>query len=81
MTVYKNKGWITWGDWLGSETIANQTLSKNYLPKEKAVLEARTLAKKYNLKSHDDWIKAHREGKIPKHLPRHPWQVYPKRKK
>jgi hypothetical protein len=81
MTVYKNKGWISWGDWLGTGFIDNKIKSQNYLSLDKAKLESRVLAKKYNLKSHDDWIKAHQEGKIPKYLPRNPWQVYPRKKK
>ncbi len=81
MTVYKNKGWTSWPDFLNTDNVANQTLSKNYLQIDKARIESRLLAKKYNLKSHDDWIKAHQEGKIPKYLPRNPWQVYPKRTK
>jgi hypothetical protein len=79
--AYKNNGWKGWGDFLGTGRVANQTLAKNYLPLEKAEIEARELAKKYNLRTQEDWLKAHREGKIPKHLPRNPWQVYPKRKK
>ncbi len=81
MTVYQDKGWTSWGDFLGNGFVDNKIKSQNYLSLDKAKLEARLLAKIYNLKSHDDWIKAHQEGKIPKYLPRNPWQVYPKRTK
>jgi hypothetical protein len=78
---YKNKGWKGWGNFLGTGTVANQTLSKNYLSLENAEVEARKLAKKYNLRTQKDWEKAYKEDKIPKHLPRQPWVVYLKRKK
>ena len=81
MTVYKNKGWISWGNWLGTGFVDNKIKSQNYLSIDTAKIESRLLAKKYNLKTQGDWVKAHKEGKIPKHLPRNPWQVYPKRKK
>jgi len=37
--------------------------------------------KKYNLKTFDDWIKAYREGKIPKNIPLEPSRVYSKKRK
>ena len=79
--TYKNKGWINFGDWVGSGKISNQTASKNYLPLNEARTVVRQLAKKYNLKTFDDWEKAYREGKIPKNIPMQPNRVYSKKRK
>jgi len=77
-TAFK-KQWKGWGDFLGTGTIANQ--NKIYPSIDNAKKDASQLAKKYNLKTQADWIKAHREGKIPKHLPANPWHVYSKKRK
>jgi hypothetical protein len=77
-TTYK-KEWLGWGDYLGTGTIANQ--NKVYPSIDDAKKEARQLAIKLNLKTQGDWVKAHREGKIPKHLPANPWHVYAKNKR
>jgi hypothetical protein len=76
--TYKNNGWISWGEFLGSGYVANR--NRHYPSIEDAKEEASQLAKKYNLKTQYDWVKAVREGKIPKHLPAYPWQVYAKNK-
>ena len=78
---YKNKGWISSGDWLGTEFIATSIVSKNYLSFGDAKTEVRKLAKKYNIETWDDWKKAYREGKIPKDIPLKPNRVYSKTRK
>jgi len=78
--VYKNE-WIDYGDWLGSKNISNLVTSKNYLPFNEAREEVRKLAKKYDLKTQDDWKKAVKEGKIPKNIPLVPSRVYSKKRK
>ncbi|MCP5493115.1 MAG: DEAD/DEAH box helicase family protein [Leptospiraceae bacterium] len=57
--VYKDQGWISIGDWLGSGTIANYL--KVYIPFE----EAREFVRKLGLKNEDEWRK-YCKGKIPK---------------
>jgi len=57
------------------------SLSRNYLPFDKAREEARKFANQYNLKTRDQWNEAVKKGIIPKYLPANPWQVYSKRKK
>jgi hypothetical protein len=79
--VYKNKGWIGMGDWLGTGNVANQITSQNYLPLTEAKKIARELAKKYNLKTFDDWKKAAKDGKIPENIPLQPDRVYSKKRK
>jgi len=77
-TAYK-KEWKGWGNFLGTGTIATQ--NRVYPPIKDAIKEARQLQKKYNLQTQADWIKAHREGKIPKHLPANPWHISEKKKR
>jgi len=67
--VYKNDGWTTWGDFLGTGRIADQL--KVYLPYDDAVLFARNL----NLKSMNEWKKWFEENK-PTNLPKTPEYVY-----
>ena len=68
--VYENKGWINWGDFLGTGMIApkNRIFMKFF--------EARKYARNLNLKSHKDWLKFNREGKRPKNLPANPSMTY-----
>jgi len=66
---YKNNGWISWGDFLGTGRIADQL--KVYLPYDDAVLFVRSL----NLKSMNEWKKWFEENK-PTNLPKTPEYVY-----
>ena len=79
--IYKNKGWISYGDWLGTGNIDSRTISKQFLPFKEAREEARKLAKKYNIKTHNDWINAKRAGLIPRNIPAQPWGFYKKKRK
>lgn len=78
---YYEKEWKGWGDWLGTGTISNITKSRNYLSFNNAREEVRKLARKYNIKTWDDWYKAVKERKIPETIPSDPNRVYSKRKK
>jgi len=78
--VYK-KEWIAWNDWLGTENMSPSKISKNYLPFKEAKIEARKIVKKYGIKNRDDWMKAVKEGKIPKNIPLVPGRVYSKKRK
>ena len=67
--IYKNSGWINWGDWLG--TGMQSTKKRNYLSFEEAKIEV----KKLNFKSSVGW----REfvSKNPDlNLPAIPYKVY-----
>ena len=79
--TYKNKGWASWGDWLGTGNISNVSKSKQYLPFKDAREEARKLAKQYNIKNWKDWQNAVKKGLIPKNIPSNPYQSYSKRRK
>lgn len=66
--VYKE--WISWGDWLGTGTIANYL--RDYLPFN----EARSIVHKLNLKSFTEWIEFCKSGKKPENIPAFPNQTY-----
>ena len=68
--VYKDKGWLGMGDWLGTGRIA--TSKKVFLPFEEAIKYVRKL----KLKSGSDWIRYCQSGKKPNDIPVHPGQVY-----
>jgi len=74
--VYKNKGWTTWGDFLGTGNI--RMTDKKFLPWSEAKKEYKLLAKKYGLKGPSDWKKFSASGKRPDHIPANPWIVYSK---
>lgn len=75
VNIYKNTGWINWGDWLGTEYIADQF--KKYRPFKKA----RTFVRKLNLKNNIEWReyclnKMPEKGKKPEDIPAAPTRTY-----
>ena len=68
--TFKNKGWISWGDWLGTGIISAQKIE--YQP----FLKAREFVCKLNLKSNNDWNKYCKSGKKPNDIPAHPNGTY-----
>lgn len=68
--VYKNKGWISWGKFLGTNTIATHLV--NFIPYK----EAEDFVKKLNLKGSEDWRKYCESGKKPNNIPADPHAVY-----
>jgi len=76
----KTRDWVSWGNFLGTGYVHPVEKSKNRLSFEDARKEARELAKKLNLKSWDDWIKAHKEGKLPYYFPQRPDKIYNEKK-
>ncbi len=73
--IYKDKGWISWGDWLGTGTIS--LWHRMYRP----FTEARTFVHKLNLKNWSEWIKYCKgelteKGKKPEDIPAKPSDVY-----
>jgi len=69
---YKNKGWISWGDFLGTGRIANY--NKKYLP----FIEAREFVRKLNLKGAKDWAIFCKSGNKPEDIPTAPTSTYKK---
>jgi superfamily II DNA or RNA helicase len=68
--VYKEKGWLNFGDWLGTGTVATQL--RVYRP----FLEAKAFVHKLGLKGENGWRKYCKSGKKPNDLPSAPSQFY-----
>jgi len=75
-SYYKNKGWITWGDFLGTGQEAWK--NKNWEPYKEAKKIIQKLAKKYKIRTKIDWNKFTKSGKLPRNIPASPWIVYTK---
>jgi hypothetical protein len=78
---YKNKGWISWGAFLGTNSISSVQQHKNYLPYLEAKKLVHQIAKIHNIKSHEDWHNAVKKGLIPDNIPANPWSTYPRMKR
>lgn len=74
---YAGKGWLNWGDWLGTGNLGPQSRSQQFWPFRKA----RAFVRKLKLKSSTEW-NAYAAGKMPQHgarplqLPSNPNVVY-----
>ncbi len=68
--TYKNKGWISWGDWFGTNRIADQL--KEYLPFEKA----KEYVRKLKLENITEWYQYCKSGNKPDNIPTSPGTVY-----
>jgi len=68
--VYKNDGWISVGDWLGTGRIANQNrVFRDFK-------EAKKFVGTLGLKTTTEWHEHYKLGKIPNDIPRYPDQSY-----
>jgi len=70
MNVYKNKGWVSTGDWLGTDSVAS--FLRDYWSFEKA----RDYVHNLKMKSQSDWTLLVKSGKLPKQIPSTPSGVY-----
>ncbi|MBE0573901.1 hypothetical protein IH575_03295 [Candidatus Dojkabacteria bacterium] len=73
--VYKNKGWVGWGNWLGTGTVS--THYRKYQPFQRA----RKFVRNLGLKNQREWAKYRRgqmleKGKKPKDIPSAPDVAY-----
>lgn len=78
-TISYKKEWKTWGDFLGTGTIQNQ--KRKYLSKLDAQKIVHKIAKKYNIRTYEDWKLAVKKGLIPDNIPATPWSIYSKERK
>lgn len=69
-SVYIKSGWVSWGDWLGSEYVANQ----QRVYKKHNV--AKSFIKKLGLKSVAEWKNYCKSGEKPHDIPNNPDQYY-----
>jgi predicted helicase len=68
--TYKRKGWVSVGDWLGTERISNQ--KKKFLPFN----EARKFVHKLNFKRIEEWLEYCKSGNKPAYIPSNPDKEY-----
>jgi len=68
--TYKNNGWISMGDFLGTGYIAPQ--SRKFRPFE----DARDFVRKLGLKNFEAWTKYYKSGKKPDDIPSLPQRTY-----
>lgn len=76
--VYEKKGWKSWGDWLGTGTLAFK--SRNF----RSFKNARAFARGLELKSGAEWIKYCKgglpdKGSLPEDIPMAPQGIYAKK--
>jgi hypothetical protein len=67
---YKNKGWVNWGDFLGTGRIATQQLDFD------SYEEVKIFVQKLELKSNKEWRKYCKLGNKPDKVPKNPEKVY-----
>jgi hypothetical protein len=68
--TYKQDGWNTWGDWLGSGTVASR------LKKYRTFEEARDFVHRLKLKSVKEWKDYCKAGQKPEDIPAKPERTY-----
>lgn len=68
--VYKNKGWISWGEWLGTHNISSK--KRQFLPYQ----EAKIFAISLKIKSVKEWNKYLQNNTIPSNIPSNPYYTY-----
>ena len=68
--IYKNKGWISWGDWLGTGEIASK--NREFLPFKKALKFVRSL----DLNNFVEWRQFCTSEKMPIDVPSNPNKLY-----
>jgi len=70
--VYKNKGWVSFGDWVGNRNISPTKR------KFKSFVEARKFIHSLQLKGSQDWRNYFKSEKMPLDIPSHPHIIYKK---
>ena len=68
--AYKDKGWISVGDWLGTGVVARQ--KQNW----RSFTEARKFVHSLKLKNYDEWKEYFKSGKRPADIPTNPYTSY-----
>jgi len=74
-TTYAGKGWISWGDWFGTNTTATR------LRKYRSFTDARKFARELHLQTEEEWLQFCRGerpelGKLPDDMPVNAYQTY-----
>lgn len=66
--IYKDSGWNGWGSFLGT--------GNGEIKKLKSFEDAQAFAKELKITSKVDWFRSHKEGIIPKDIPKYPNYTY-----
>ena len=69
-STYRDKGWTSWGDWLGTGAIA--PFKGVFRPFK----QARAYARSLGLKSGSEWRAFAKSGKLPVDIPADPYGTY-----
>jgi len=72
--TYKNKGWVSEGDWLGTGTIASYNI------KFKTFDKAKKFVHSLNFQNEKQWRQYCKSGKKPDDIPASPSSFYKKKK-
>lgn len=72
--TYKNAGWISWGDWLGTGNLSPSRKLLSYK-------SAKVFVRKLKLKTWEEWFRfcngeIPEKGTLPQNIPRHPEVAY-----
>ena len=73
--TYSHRGWVSWGDWLGTERVSDNELSKNYLTHK----EVKSYIKNLNIRNRKEWNSFLNSECFPNFIPRKPDRFYKKR--
>jgi superfamily II DNA or RNA helicase len=73
--LYRNQGWVSWGDWLGTGSIA--VFDRKFT----SYINARAFVRDLNLKTAADWRKYTKgqypdKPELPAEIPTNPWRTY-----
>jgi hypothetical protein len=68
--IYATEGWLSWGDWLGTGTIAPQ------LRQYRSFKKARAFVRGLKLKSQTEWFDYSKSAKKPDDIPATPVKTY-----
>jgi hypothetical protein len=77
--VYKDSGWVNWGDWLGTGNVyrGDRPGTGNvYRGDRRSFEEARKYIRSLNFKSSNEWRVFSKSGNRPKDIPSHPDKAY-----
>jgi len=70
--VYRNKGWTSWGDFLGTDNLSGTAKSLMWVSYD----DAEKFAHSLNLISIEEWKNYYKFNKMPKNVPKAPDQSY-----
>lgn len=70
--IYKNKGWLSYGDFLGTNNLS----PKDIRDKCSSYEESQKFISSLGLRTRKDWDNYKKSGKRPSNIPSNPWSAY-----